>query len=113
VVLDEIVRILGADALVVNARGMREGIVLEVIERERGLLPVADRMRSVRELGSRYGYDAAHAEHVRYLALRLFDDLAPALDLDPKGGRCWRPRRSCTTWGITWRMQTTTSTAIT
>lgn len=85
VVLDEIVRILGADALVVNARGMREGIVLEVIERERGLLPVADRMRSVRELGSRYGYDAAHAEHVRYLALRLFDDLAPALDLDPEG----------------------------
>lgn len=85
VVLDEVVRMLGAHGVVVNARGMREGIVLEVVERERGILPVADRMRSVRELGRRYGYDAAHAEHVRYLALRLFDDLAPQLDLDAEG----------------------------
>lgn len=85
VVLDEIVSMLGADGVVVNAHGMREGIVLEVIEQERGPLPVADRMRSVRELGRRYGYDAAHAEHVRHLALRLFDDLASELDLDPEG----------------------------
>lgn len=84
VVLDEVVRILGADSVLVNARGMREGIVLEVIERERGPLPAADRMRSVRELGSRYRCDVAHAEHVRLLAVRLFDDLALRLDLVPE-----------------------------
>lgn len=81
VVLAEVLCVLGADSVLVNARGMREGIVLEVIERERGPLPAADRMRSVRELGGRYRYDAAHAEHVRWLAMRLFDDLAPGSGL--------------------------------
>lgn len=84
VVLDEVVRLLGADSVLVNARGMREGIVLEVIEQERGPLPAADRMRSVRELGGRYRYDVAHAEQVRVLAMRLFDDLAPAFGLTPE-----------------------------
>lgn len=83
VVLDEVVRWLRADGVLVNARGMREGIVLEVIERERGLLPSTDRMRSVRELGVRYRYDTAHAEHARSLAMQLFDALAPAFDLAP------------------------------
>lgn len=83
IVLDEVVKALGASGVMVNARGMREGIVLEVIERERGTLPPADRMRSVRELGARYRYDVPHAEQVRRLALQLFDDLVPHFGLLP------------------------------
>ncbi|MBN2840477.1 MAG: Ppx/GppA family phosphatase [Coriobacteriia bacterium] len=83
VVLDEVVKVLGAPSLTVNARGMREGIVLEVVERERGTLPLADRMRSVRELGGRYRYDVPHAEQVRRLALQLFDGLVPEFGLLP------------------------------
>jgi len=81
IVLDEVVKALGAQSVTVNARGMREGIVLEVVEQERGTLPLADRMRSVRQLGGRYHYDVAHAEHVRRLALQLFDDLFPKFGL--------------------------------
>lgn len=81
VVLDEVVKALGVPGVTVNARGMREGIVLEVIEQERGRLPLADRMRSVRELGARYRYDVPHAEQVRRLALQLFDDLVPGFGL--------------------------------
>ena len=84
VVLHEVVRLLSADSVLVNARGMREGIVLEVIEQERGPLPAADRMRCVRELGGRYRYNVAHAEQVRSLAMQLFDDLAPAFGLTPE-----------------------------
>ncbi|MDY0340294.1 MAG: Ppx/GppA phosphatase family protein [Coriobacteriia bacterium] len=83
VVLDEVMRALGAQSITVNAHGMREGIVLEVIERERGMLPCVDRMRSVRDVGGGYRNDVRHAEHVRYLALQLFDDLVPDLGLAP------------------------------
>ena len=81
IVLDEVVRALGAKGVTVNARGMREGIVIDAVEREQGPAPQADRMRSVREFGRQCQYDAAHAEQVCRLSLRLFDDLSDELGL--------------------------------
>ena len=81
VVLDEVVRALGATGVTVNARGMREGIVIDTVEREQGPTPRADRMRSVREFGRQCQYDAAHAEHVCRLSMQLFDDLHGQLGL--------------------------------
>lgn len=81
VVLDEVMRALGADRIVTNARGMREGIVIETVERETGDLPTADSMRSVRDFARQCHAAVPHAEQVRRIALGLFDDLAVPLDL--------------------------------
>lgn len=81
VVLDEAMRTLGANELVVNTRGIREGIVIDTIEREHGVSRDFDRMQTVRDFARRCHYDAAHAEQVRCLALNLFDALADDFDL--------------------------------
>lgn len=80
-VLAEVVRLLGADRVVTNARGMREGIVIDTVEREHGIAASFDTMRSVRDAGRRYHADLAHAEQVRALSLALFDALAGRLGL--------------------------------
>ncbi|MBN2847399.1 MAG: HD domain-containing protein, partial [Coriobacteriia bacterium] len=82
VVVDEAMRALGANELVVNARGIREGIVIDTIQRERGASAPFDRMQSVREFARRCHADMAHAEQVRALSLDLFDHLAEPLALD-------------------------------
>lgn len=82
VVLDEVMGALGATRVVANARGMREGIIIDTVERERGPAPRTDRMRSVREFGRQCRHDVAHAEQVCRLALQLFDGLHERLDLD-------------------------------
>lgn len=83
VVLSEAMRALGANEIVVNTRGIREGIVIDIIERERGIAVPFDRLQSVREFGHRCHADTAHAEQVRSLALQLFDALQAPFDLDP------------------------------
>ncbi len=82
VVLDEAVRALGAPSVLVNARGMRAGIVIEAIERERGAGTPVERMAAAREFAQSCKADAAHAEQVRRLALKLFDALAEPLGID-------------------------------
>ncbi|MGB4582010.1 MAG: Ppx/GppA phosphatase family protein [Coriobacteriia bacterium] len=81
VVLDEVMEALGATRVIANARGMREGIIIDTVERERGPAPQADRMRSVREFGRQCRHDVAHAEQVCRLALQLFDELRELLGL--------------------------------
>lgn len=83
VVLDEAMRALGCDRITANARGMREGIIIDTVERERGVAPEVDRMRAVREFGRQCRHDAGHAEQVCRLALALFDALRAPLALAP------------------------------
>lgn len=85
VVLDEVMAALGCGGVIANARGMREGIVIDTVERERGRAPEADRMSSVRDFGRSCRHDVAHSEQVTRLALALFDELAGQLGLDPAG----------------------------
>jgi exopolyphosphatase/guanosine-5'-triphosphate,3'-diphosphate pyrophosphatase len=60
---------------------MREGIIIDTVERERGPAPRTHRMRSVREFGRQCRHDVAHAEQVCRLALQLFDELRDSLGL--------------------------------
>lgn len=85
VVLDEAVRALGARSVLVNARGMRAGIVIEAIERERGAGAPVERMAAARDFARSCDADAAHAEQVRRLALELFDALAEPLGIGAEG----------------------------
>jgi exopolyphosphatase/guanosine-5'-triphosphate,3'-diphosphate pyrophosphatase len=78
VLLDTVLRRLGADELTLCDLALREGLVLDYIRRHRRQIAQADRIpdvrrRSVLELAERCHYHAAHAEHVARLALAIFD----------------------------------------
>ena len=78
VLLDAILKDLRIERFVVSSDALREGIVIDYVARElkwiRRLAPYRSRRRqSVYELAMRLRYDQAHAEHVKALALQLFD----------------------------------------
>jgi exopolyphosphatase/guanosine-5'-triphosphate,3'-diphosphate pyrophosphatase len=80
----EVLARLEAREVQVSRYGIREGLLLEAA---RVVPTVADpgaaRERSVREFAERCHFEVPHAEHVRRLALRLFDALGPRLGCEP------------------------------
>ena len=78
VLLDLLLRRLGADELTLCDLALREGLVLDYIQRNTGHIRKVDRYpdvrrRSVIELAERCGYAAEHARHVAQLSLAMFD----------------------------------------
>jgi exopolyphosphatase / guanosine-5'-triphosphate,3'-diphosphate pyrophosphatase len=78
VLLDELVRRLGANEITLCDLSLREGLVLDYIARHRKEIAQADRYpdvrrRSVFELGERCNFWPEHAHQVARLALTLFD----------------------------------------
>ena len=81
-VLAEVLKLFGASAVLINARGIREGIVLDTLASDGAIDTAPDHMEAVRDVGRRYRYDRQHAEHVTQLATSIFDQLAEPLHLD-------------------------------
>jgi exopolyphosphatase/guanosine-5'-triphosphate,3'-diphosphate pyrophosphatase len=82
VVLAEVIKLFGAPGIIVNARGIREGVVIDTLGRE-GVADVKpDVMAGVLDLCTRYRFDRAHATQVTRLALSIFDQIAEPLGLD-------------------------------
>lgn len=82
IVLDVVLKDLGIRRFEVSASALREGIVIDFVERNykwiRRLAPFRDvRRRSVYDLAIRLRWDEPHARHVARLALQLFDRTAP------------------------------------
>ena len=78
VLLDTILRRLGADELTLCDLALREGLALDYIHRNRAQIAKVEqypdvRRRSVIELAERCNYGPEHAQQVRRLALSLFD----------------------------------------
>jgi exopolyphosphatase/guanosine-5'-triphosphate,3'-diphosphate pyrophosphatase len=78
ILLDTILRRLGAEDVTLCDLALREGLVLDYIHRNTAAIRKVERYpdvrrRSVVELGERCGYNAAHARHVAALALSVFD----------------------------------------
>ena len=78
ILLDTILRRLGADELTLCDLALREGLVLDYIRQNRRQIAQADRIPDVRrrstlELAERCNYYAEHAQQVVRLALALFD----------------------------------------
>jgi exopolyphosphatase/guanosine-5'-triphosphate,3'-diphosphate pyrophosphatase len=78
VLLDTILRRLGADELTLCDLALREGLVLDYVRRNKRRIERVDaipdvRRRSTIELAERCNYDAPHSQHVTRLALALFD----------------------------------------
>src|SRR3954454_17197857 len=78
VLLDEILRRLGATEITLCDLSLREGLILDYIARHRKEIAQADRYpdvrrRSVFELAERFEFWSEHSQHVARLALALFD----------------------------------------
>jgi exopolyphosphatase/guanosine-5'-triphosphate,3'-diphosphate pyrophosphatase len=78
VLLDTIIRRLGAEELTLCDLALREGLILDYIRRNRRQIAQIDsipdvRRRSTLELAERCNYYAEHAQQVVRLALALFD----------------------------------------
>ncbi|TLM98171.1 MAG: HD domain-containing protein, partial [Actinobacteria bacterium] len=82
-VMAEVMKLTGAGSVVINARGIREGIVIDSVDRSPAAADEGiDRIAGVRAFGDRCAYDESHATHVAGLATSLFDQLATALSID-------------------------------
>jgi exopolyphosphatase/guanosine-5'-triphosphate,3'-diphosphate pyrophosphatase len=78
ILLDELLRRLGAEEITLCDLSLREGLVLDYIARHRKEIAQADRYpdvrrRSVFELAERCNYWPEHSQHVARLAVGLFD----------------------------------------
>ena len=69
-------------SLTVSAFGLREGLLLDMTGAKQIAAP--DPLRLFREFAERCQSDRRHVEHVRYLALQLFDQLGAELGCEPE-----------------------------
>ncbi len=87
VAVERLVKALGVQRIIVNERGIRDGVLLEMIGRrfpeEDDVPRYENRLDWVRAFGDRCGTNAAHCEHVAKLAGALFDALQEPFGLDP------------------------------
>jgi exopolyphosphatase/guanosine-5'-triphosphate,3'-diphosphate pyrophosphatase len=84
VVVEELMRFFGANQLLVNERGIREGLIVKAMEKH-GLIPAAPAPRTWRESALDFvrscHVDEPHALHVARLALSVFDGLTTPFNL--------------------------------
>jgi exopolyphosphatase/guanosine-5'-triphosphate,3'-diphosphate pyrophosphatase len=83
-ILEGVIDRLGITELTLSEGALREGVLIDSVERIRGgstrhISDVA--RRSVRHLADTFDDDPAHSAWVATLALQLFDDLAPEMGL--------------------------------
>jgi exopolyphosphatase/guanosine-5'-triphosphate,3'-diphosphate pyrophosphatase len=77
-----------ARSLTISGYGIREGLLLEVARVAAAPAdPGEARDRSVRQFAERCHFERPHAEHVRRLALRLFDSLGHRIGCEPADRR--------------------------
>lgn len=90
-VVARLMRRLGTQRVLVNDRGIRDGVLLAMIDEQFGAArapraPAADRMDAVRRFARKCRSNERHCEHVAALAAQIFDALRDAYALPP-GGR--------------------------
>lgn len=82
VITREVMKGFGLDRLTTSERSLRDGLIVDWIERHRPEIDLSGtiddpRERSIQLTMDRFGADRAHAEHVAELALSLYDQLGP------------------------------------
>ena len=86
-VISRLVKRLGAQQIMVNERGIRDGVLLQMIADLPGRQPVAqiptagNRMEWVRRLARKCGSNERHCEQVSTLALQIFDAIKGRFEL--------------------------------
>ncbi len=80
-ILERLMAYFGVERVRVHDGGIRDGLLVETID-ELGVAappshrPVRGSLDAVRRFAERSRYDRAHSQHVAFLALRIFDQLA-------------------------------------
>ena len=86
-VVEELMRLSGTNILKINERGIREGLILQSLQKH-GLLEKRRTLRdwrtTVRDFARSCHVDENHGEQVARLSLQLFDALAAAFGLDQR-----------------------------
>lgn len=87
--LEKLLRMTGARSITPVEKALREGLVIDYVEKNRDRLQLLEehrspRERSVFELARRSSYDRAHSLHVMRLARELFDQLRSVHGLKPR-----------------------------
>ncbi len=84
VVIDELMKFFSANIMLVNERGIREGLIIRCMKRLQ-LLPESSLQRtwkaSVLEFARSCHFDEPHSRHVAKIALNIFDELAKEFKL--------------------------------
>lgn len=81
VIVDAVLKRFGANRLRVHEGGIRDGLLLAMVQQPEGQGGNGDRpdpMKAVRRFAKACGYEAGHARHVCGLALEIFDQMAEA-----------------------------------
>jgi len=91
-VLYQTMKTLDHDTIVTSERSLRDGLIADWAHQNQPELELQERvawprMRAVLRLFDRFGSNRPHTDHVRDLALELFDGLAETLDLDSNARR--------------------------
>ena len=88
IVLHEIMSAIELDYLFVSRRGLRDGLMVDLLQRSyRGSgawHPDAERAESLEQVCQKYSYDVGHSRQVSQLALNLFYQLQPLHKLPEK-----------------------------
>ena len=90
-VVSRLTKWLGTQRVLVNDRGVRDGVLLSMIDERTGVAAPSkaqppDRLEAVRRFARKCRSNERHCEHVAALAAELFDALRDAYTLPP-GGR--------------------------
>jgi exopolyphosphatase/guanosine-5'-triphosphate,3'-diphosphate pyrophosphatase len=81
VILDAFVQHLGLEEVTAVQRGLREGILVDLVRRQQPHPEDHSLQDAALALGKRFGFDAAHGRQVARIAVGLFDALEPVEDL--------------------------------
>jgi exopolyphosphatase / guanosine-5'-triphosphate,3'-diphosphate pyrophosphatase len=81
VILEAIANHLRLDAITAIDRGLRHGVLVDLMRRGEGLGGDPALSEAALQLGRYFHFDEPHAEQVRRIAVRLFDQLRPLHDL--------------------------------
>jgi exopolyphosphatase/guanosine-5'-triphosphate,3'-diphosphate pyrophosphatase len=76
VVLEALMDRLGLESVTAVETGLRQGLLVDMLERQARETPDPSTGEAPRALGRRFAFDEAHADQVSRVALSLFDDLA-------------------------------------
>src|SRR5262249_19255078 len=88
VILESLMRTLKLDAVTAVDRGLRQGLLLDMVKRRRTDEPDTSLAEAAIALGRRFNFGEAHALDVTKIVLELFDQLAPLHQL-PAAARPW------------------------
>lgn len=88
-IIEHAIRELNIEKMLISPYALREGIVFNTVEKNRSLQQFRNlsylRYETIHNLARRFHVDLRHAEHVRDIALQIFDDL---YDLHKLNGHC-------------------------